>query len=1111
MKKNDKANIPLRLDIVLIVTAFLFVLLAGRLFYMTIVEGDKYREIADKRRIKTIYDTAPRGEIRDRHGRLLAGNIPSFTVQVLKDELMRSNQTKDEIKKRNETLLTLIRLLEEDGVFFQGEFPLDLNYYTFEKESMYETHENTPQEIMVEKLEDENILRAFIDSSMNLDRFKNHYFFDVKQRALNAVREKYIDIPVELKNGVFSADDTKLKNFIRDKSMQEGQTPEELVFNIIKSDKSIIRKILNHPIARAILFEIVAKTGTIGEIRMKPVSITYQNELLNDKLKLVKSFPELNLKDDAKTVFTFLARRYALRNLLKNVYNDGELIPAERFLKKVQDQGSFKNLEIYLSEDEESVFYKYNDGSDSKNPLNDLIESVDEKTINEFLLDEEIRPIVQKELIKQNINAKISVSNEVMFVNDKNTLNLYERFKKYFDGEYDKDNLPPAEELLEAAKKYYKIPDEISNYESKDILNIYDIVYRVGERAYKPVNLAYGLKDKTVAKIEEKIGDKSGIKVSLEPIRYYPMGQTASHILGYMGKIATELEIEKYVNEKNYDRNEFIGKTGVEESFEEYLHGKSGEKMVAVDYVGNTTSVLSETKKVHGNTLYLSIDAKLNALAEEYLEKTIDRVKRRAIYESPWGDYQMDGELRTKRPFSNCNAGAVVALNAKTGEVLAMSSYPGYDPNLFATGINESDWKNFFPENDNDPLAARPLYNIATQTAVQPGSTFKMVTGFAGLQNGLDPYERIWDGGYVKVGDTTFRCLVYTLSKGTHGNVDLAHAIEHSCNYYFYTLALGNNQRNGEKPISTHISIEDIRKAAGEFGLNDKTGIEINIPPETAGQVPEPEKKVATTKFYVSKWLSGNLRAFLNEEKTDDEIEADIKEIANWTEEGKSLSKNEIIKRLNEMGYEGENLVKGQKRSLADVLKFDYINQAGWSLADTLNVTIGQGQSSFTTLQMANYVATLVNGGIRNKVTIFDAVKSFDGQKDILKSDSKGVKIDVKNPIGLEQIKYGMHLVSSVGTSRRVFKDFPLRTGSKTGTAQREGINPNTGLPYDDFAWYVCYAPYDDPQIVVASVLFQGGTGSNAGPMARDLMAEYLGLNRVETKNVMPFRNELTK
>lgn len=1109
--KNDKANIPLRMDILFIVTSILFVVLLARLFFMTVVEGDKYREIADNRRIKKVYETAPRGEIRDRHGRLLAGNIPSFTVQVLKDELMRPNQTKEEIKNRNQRLLTLIRLLEEDGVFFQGEFPVDLNYYTFAKEEMYETSEESPQEIMVKKLENEDVLREFIESSMNLDRFPNHYSFNVKQRALNAVREKYIDFPVTLKDNVFVADDLKLKTFIKDKSMKEGLSAEELVFEIIKSDMTIKRKILNHPIARAILFEIAAKSGTISNIRMKPVSISYQNELLIDKLNLVKNYPELSIKDDAKTFFTFLGKRYALKEILSSIYDDGKMVPGEIFLQTVQDKGIAKNIEVYLSEDETGVFYKYNDGTDSKNPLEDLINMASDEVIDEFLMREETRPIVQRELLKKNINAKISVSNELEFVNDKNTKNLYSRFKSYFKDMDDDSELPDAEELLAAAKDYYAISPEISNYEAKDILNIYDLVYKLGERAYKPVNLAYGLKDETVAKIEEKIGEKSGIRVSLEPVRYYPLGQTASHILGYMGRIATDKEIEKYVEDKKYDRNEFIGKTGVEESFEEYLHGKSGEKTVAVDYIGNTTSVMNETKSVPGNTLYLSIDSKLNSLAEEYLEKTIDRVRRRAVYESEWGDYQMDGEIGTKRPFSNCNAGAVVAMNAKTGEVLAMASYPGYDPNLFATGINESDWKNFFPENDNDPLAARPLYNIATQTAVQPGSTFKMVTGFTGLQKGLDPYEKIWDGGYVEVGDTKFRCLVYTLSKASHGNVDLAHAIEHSCNYYFYSLALGNNQRRGEKPISTHISIEDIRNAAEEFGLNDKTGIEINIPPETVGSVPEAEQKMFTTKFYIAKWLRENIRDFLETEKTDDEVENDIKEIANWAEEGRSLTSTELIKRLENMGYNGSTPVKGQKRSLTDVLKFDYINQAPWSLADTLNVTIGQGQSNFTTLQMANYISTLVNGGTRNKVTLFDSVKSYDGQEDVLLPENNPTQIDIKNPDGMNQIKYGMELVSRVGTSRRVFLDFPIATGSKTGTAQREGINPNTNMPYDDFAWFVSYAPADDPEIVVASVLFQGGTGSNAGPMARDLMAEYLGLNRVDTKNVMPFRNELIK
>lgn len=1109
MNKNKfKPNIRLRQEAIIIVTAIMFAVLVFRLFYLTVIEGDKYREMSDNRRIKTVYETAPRGEIRDRHGRLLAGNIPSFTVQILKDELMRGNQTDLDIKKRNERLLTLIRILEEEGVFFQGEFPLDLNYYTFSDESMYSEDEKTPQEIMSEKLENDNILEQFIDSKMNLDRFLNHFMFDVKERTLNAIRSKYIDFPVELEDGEFVADEVRLKSFLKEKSMNENLDAGALVFSVVKYDKTIKTKILDHPIARAILFDIAGKTGEIGNIRMKPVSFANDNELLNHKINLAKKYPALKISDDAEHVFTYLGKEYALNNLLRKVYDD--IVPGELFLKELQNADKFKNVDIYLSEDEKNVFYKYTDGTESNSVVDDMIEGAGDEFVSKFLLKDEIKSLVQKELIDQNINPRISVSDDVLFVEEKNKINLINRFKHYFSKDVDEKN-PTAQDVLDAAKVFYGIEENISNYEAKDILNIYDLTYKLGERAYKPVNLAYGLKDKTVAKIEEQIGDNYGIKVSNEPIRYYPMGNSASHILGYMGKIATEAEIENYVDEKGYDKNEFIGKTGVEESFEEYLHGKSGEKTVAVDYIGNTTKVLNETPKVPGDTLYLSIDAKLNKMAEDYLKKTIDRVKHRSVYESPWGDYQMDGELKTKRPFSNCNAGAVVALNPKTGEVLAMASYPGYDPNLFATGINENDWKNLIPEDDNDPLAARPLYNIATQTAVQPGSTFKMLTGFAGLQNGLDPLETIYDGGYVEVGDTKFRCLLYTMNGGSHGNVDLAHAIEHSCNYYFYSLALGYNQRQNNKPISTKIDIEDIREAAEQFGLNDPTGIEINIPKEVAGSVPEPEKKVITTKYYIAKWLKSNLSDFLVKTKSEEELKADIEEISDWAKEGRSLTKNEMIKRLENMGYNGETPVKGQRRSLSDVLKFDYINQANWSIADTLNVTIGQGQSAFTTLQMANYIATMVNGGNKNKVTIFDSVKSYDGKVDILRPERQTEKIEVKNPAGLDEIKKGMRLVSTVGTSKKVFTDFPIATGSKTGTAQRDGINPNTGQPYDDFAWYVCYAPFDDPEIVVASVLFQGGTGSNAGPMARDLMAEYLGLNRVEEKNIMPFKNELVE
>ncbi|MDO5717009.1 MAG: penicillin-binding transpeptidase domain-containing protein [Tissierellia bacterium] len=1108
---RDTANTALRMDMIAIGILILFLILTLRLTYLGLSKGDEYRKVADEKRLRKIFETPPRGEIRDRNGRLLAGNIPSFTAQILKDELMNMNV---DPKERNSNLLTLIRLLEEDGAFYQGDFPLDLNVYVFDSKERYLEAEETPSETMVTKLMNEEVLRSFMESSLNLDRYPGHYSFSVKSRALNAAREKYVDLPVRLEEGMFVEDGGRLGIFLKDKDLPENTTAEELVFHIVQSDRAIVRKILNHPIARAILFDILAQRQELGPMRMKAVASTYEIEGFEQRVSLVKRFPALTLDTTAEDAFLYLGTTHALEQILRKAY-DGEgekkIIPGEMLLKKLQAKDKLLSMEIYLSEDETLVFYSLHEEAEEVDPLKVLIATLTPEDVREFILQDEIRPLIQRELLTQNINPHISVAHEIAYAADLKENNLYLRYFSAKEMEED----PTAEDLLQRYREEYGLDPSLSNYEAKGILSIYDLALKQGERAYRPVNLSYGLKPKTVAKLEEQIPEGMGIRVSIEPVRYYPMGKNSCHVLGYIGKISTEKEVEYYVGEKKYDRNEFIGKTGLEESFEADLRGKGGEQIVEVDYMGNTTNKISEIKSIPGHTVYTTIDAKYQAMLEEMLQRTIELNRVGGVWESPWGDYKMDIDPSKKRPYIHCNAGAVVALNAKTGEVLAMASYPGYDPNLFSTGISATDWKNYFPEDDSDPLAARPLYNIATQTAVQPGSTFKMVTGYAALQKGLDPYEKIYDKGFVEVGNQKYRCLIYTMFGGSHGNVDLSKALEQSCNYYFYSLVLGENQQLNHKPISAKVEIEDVIKACEDFGLNSPTGIEINIPRETVGGVPQPEKKVVTTRFYMRKYLEKNLPDFENpgrrEKKTKEDFDHDIAVITGWAEEGRSLSKNEIISRLEDLGYIGEGTVSGHSRSLSDVLKYDYINQAGWTIGDTLLVSIGQGASHFTTVQMANYIATLANGGHRNKVTLINSIKTADNTKEVYAMDNRSVDLDIKNPDGFAQLRKGMKLVSESGTSRRAFLNFPIATGSKTGTAQRAGINPTTGQPYDDFAWYVSFAPYDDPEIVIAAVLFQGGTGSNAAPMARDLMAEYLGLNRKEVTNIMPFTNRIAE
>ena len=465
-------------------------------------------------------------------------------------------------------------------------------------------------------------------------------------------------------------------------------------------------------------------------------------------------------------------------------------------------------------------------------------------------------------------------------------------------------------------------------------------------------------------------------------------------------------------------------------------------------------------------------------------------------YKSPWGDYEFGINKKTNTPYKNATSGALVVINVKTGEVLSMVSYPSYDPNLFATGISNTDWQSLFPENDKDPLAPRPLYNVATQTAVQPGSTFKMVTALAALDKGLSPEKKIKDMGYVEIGIKQFNCWAWTNGRWTHGYENMYEALRDSCNYYFYTLALGKNQRTGEQ-LGVKVEIEDIVNLSKKLGLNDKTGIEINIPAEVSGGVPDPQRKIIIEKNSLKSYLKQNIRNYIKEdvELADYEITEIIDEIVSWIELEEPLTRGEVVRRLDSLGIDPEKKLTGQRAGIADRIKYDFLNQAGWNITDTLNVTIGQGQSSYTPIQMANYIATISNGGYRNKATLIDNVKNYNNSKVLYETVYEPERIQLNDYKSLEHIKMGMLRVTDDGTARKVFAGFPVKVGAKTGTAQKEGKNPSTGEPYDDFAWFVGFAPYEDPEIAVAAVIFQGGSGGYAAPLTRDIIAEYLGLN----------------
>ncbi|NMA87050.1 MAG: penicillin-binding protein [Tissierellia bacterium] len=1111
MKLLDK--IKNRYNILIMIMALMLLALSFKLATLTIVEGDRYRDMADNKRLKEVYITAPRGEIRDRNGRLLAGNKPSFTVQLLKDELDLGNK-----EDTNEVLLTLTRLLEEDGVNYVDEFPLEFNIFKFSSEEVYNRENTSPTDKVMDIIVENNLLGELLDTYYIDPNNREHYQFLTANRAINALEAKGVDIPIETKleeQAVimsfkeFQNIDIWKENY----NINREASPKEALIQLINNDKNIIRKLIDHPISRQIVFNMLASKGLNEELILEEYSLKYDEDFLEQKRSLMKDFPNIDFETNPKDDFVNIVTKSSLESLLGKVTdakdekgNDIKIVPGKILIDMIEKKGLESPVNIDVHEENNSVLYSHKNKelSAGERPIDTLINfAKEENLLGDFITDDSIKGIAQEALLNNGVNPKISISTWE-YVSVVNKQNWYDFFKI-------KEDLM-GEELFDFLKGHFKIKKHISKYEARTIMTLYDQLYKQGQRAYQPINIAYGIKDSTVAKIEEGLMDVPGIQVSVEPIRYYPEGEIASHLLGYLGKISQTSEIEKYVKERDYSPNDIIGKTGIEEKFELELKGKPGIKRVEVDVYGNTTNVLTEENPKPGNNIYLTIDTELQKVARESLKHALEEIQKGGSFKSKWGDYKYGINKSKGRPYIYATSGAVVAIDVKTGELLAMENYPSYDPNLFSTGISNSDWLSLFPENEEDLLAPRPLYNIAIQTAVQPGSTFKMVTALAALEKGFPPTKTIRDMGYVDIGTSRIGCWIWNTYRGTHGRVNVYDALRDSCNYYFYSLAFGKNPRTGES-LGMRVDIEDIANISKQLGLNDKTGIEINIPREESGGVPDPQRKVVISKGMLRRYLNNNIHSYIKEDvKLDeDEIKEIIEEIVSWIGEPEPMSRGEVIKKLDEMGFYPEKVLPNEKSGLADKIKFDYINQASWNITDTLNITIGQGQNSYTAIQMANYVATLSNGGYRHKVTAIDNIKSFDNSETLVEREVNPERIELNDYENLEHVKLGMKKVTTEGTSKSIFGNFPVTVATKTGTAQNHAINPITGDYYDDYAWFVAFAPYEDPEIAVAVVLFQGGSGGYAGPIVREVIAEYLGLNSMDEKEVLPFEIELAR
>lgn len=298
------------------------------------------------------------------------------------------------------------------------------------------------------------------------------------------------------------------------------------------------------------------------------------------------------------------------------------------------------------------------------------------------------------------------------------------------------------------------------------------------------VKLKAGLSLKEAAIVESHRLDLPGVVVHPEYQRNYPQGSSAAHVIGYVGEISKDqLGQEQF---HGLVQGSIIGQYGVERTYDRALRGQAGRKLIEVDALGHEKRTIFVEKPQAGNDVYLTLDFRLQQLAEDVL-----------------------GE----------EAGAIVALDPQTGETLALASRPGFDPNALSRGLPVEEWNVLL----QDPR--HPLTNRAIQGHYPPGSVFKIIMASAVLgTSAIDPTERIRCGGGFRFGKRTFR----DWKAGGHGNVDLHAAMMHSCDVYFYRLG----HRLGIDTIATH---------AKRFGLGRRTGVD--LPAEVTGIVPSPEWK----------------------------------------------------------------------------------------------------------------------------------------------------------------------------------------------------------------------------------------------------------------------------
>lgn len=474
--------------------------------------------------------------------------------------------------------------------------------------------------------------------------------------------------------------------------------------------------------------------------------------------------------------------------------------------------------------------------------------------------------------------------------------------------------------------------------------------------AFGAIYLAHDVGIDVATLISEKKDEFPGIEIEVNPLRVYPYKEAGAQVLGYVGEAGAD---DRDAEGNPYTSASLIGRAGIERRYNQYLEGKNGSRVVEVNASGQPVRDVGGNPSISGKSIRLTLDATLQKAAEDAIAEQIRSLAHSGVF--PTG-------------------ASAIAVDPNSGAILAMVSWPSFDPNLFSRGISSAEW-NEIVNNANHPLQNRTISSM-----YPPGSLFKVITGAAALESKVTtPDEMIFDSGKHWVVDKR------NAQGEAFGWINFYDALEKSDNVYFYEMG-------------RRLGIDRISSMAREFGLGKETGIDLGG---------ESEGNVASEEY--------------------------------------------------------KKKVFGQDQD--------------WYLGETMDAAIGQSYTLATPIQMAMVYSALANGGFRYQPYLVSRIDNLDGTP---------LKIFSPNCVGtlpvskatLSEIHTGLRRVMMKGgTGGNLFYNYPIATAGKSGTAETNGL---------DNGWFVAYAPFDKPEIVILCMFEHSGFGSeSAAPVVKDIMDAY--------------------